>query len=72
MGNNRLLCINNKYQVYIERRVLIARAFVHCVFRSGLCNVSKRCAFNHVTRLYDLIYVKLPYEPARKAVCLEE
>ena len=28
--------------------------------------------FNHVTRLYDFIYIKLPCEPTRKAACPED
>ena len=44
----------------------IARAFEHCVIRCGLHNVSYWCIFNHVSRLYDLIFIKLPCEPGRK------
>ena len=44
----------------------IARAFEHCVIRCNPRNV------NHVTILYDLIYIKLPCEPVRKAACLED
>ena len=28
--------------------------------------------FNYVTRLYDLVYIKLLYEPGRKGACPED
>ena len=50
----------------------IARAFEHCLIRCGLRNVSYWCIFNHVSRLYDLIFIKLPCEPGRKGACPDD
>ena len=52
-----------------DRVQSIARAFEHCVIRCGLRNVSYWCIFNHVTRLYDLIFINLPCEPGKKGAC---
>ena len=49
-----------------------ARAFEHCVIRCGLRNVSYWCTFNHVSRLYNLIFIKLPCEPGRKGACPDD
>ena len=50
----------------------IAHAFEHCVIRCGLRNVSYWCIFNHISRLYDLIFIKLPCEPGRKGACPDD
>ena len=42
------------------------------MIRCGLRNVSYWCIFNHVSRLYDLIFIKLPCEPGRKGACPDD
>ena len=39
---------------------------------STIRNVSYWCIFNHVTRLYDLIFIKLLCEPGRKGACPDD
>ena len=49
---------------------------VDCTLRdplwSTIRNVSYWCIFNHVTRLYDLIFIKLLCEPGRKGACPDD
>ena len=61
------------YKSYYAKATIVlqftARASKYCMIRSSPCNASKQCI---VTRFYDSIYVGLPCEPGRKAVCLRE